>query len=72
MIYVVQKRGGVWTVATDQVLLSFENYAAAVEAAQGAADVIRRSGRHLDRHSQVGGLHAIQSAGDYATVVAAR
>lgn len=41
MIYVVTKRAGVWTVATDGFLLSFENYNAAIEVAQGAACVLR-------------------------------
>ena len=41
MIYVVRKRAGVWTVATDEFLLSFENYNAAIEVAQGAACVLR-------------------------------
>jgi hypothetical protein len=45
MIYSVRKRGGVWTVATDEVLLSFESYGSAVDAAQGAAEVLRRSAR---------------------------
>ena len=41
MIYVVRKRAGVWTVATDEFLLSFENYSSAIEVAQGAACVLR-------------------------------
>jgi hypothetical protein len=45
MIYVVKKRAGVWTVATDKFLLSFENYDTAIEVAQGAAGVLRRRGR---------------------------
>jgi hypothetical protein len=44
MLYSVKKRGGVWTVSTDNVLLSFESYGAAVDTAQGAAEVCRRSG----------------------------
>jgi hypothetical protein len=42
MIYSVKKRGGVWTVAANEVLLTFDNYGAAVDRAQGAADVLRR------------------------------
>jgi hypothetical protein len=48
MIYSVQKRGGVWTVTTHQVLLSFENYGDAVAAAQSAADVLRHSRTSLN------------------------
>jgi hypothetical protein len=32
MIYIVKKRGGVWTVAAGEVLLSFESYSAAIGA----------------------------------------
>jgi hypothetical protein len=54
MIYVVKKRAGVWTVATDKFVLSFENYDAAIEVAQGAACVLRHRGRaELDRPLQV-------------------
>jgi hypothetical protein len=43
MIYSVQKRGGIWTVSANEVLVSFENYIDAVDTAQGAAEVFRRS-----------------------------
>jgi hypothetical protein len=42
-IYIVKKRGGVWTVAASEVLLSFECYSAAIDAAQRAADDLERS-----------------------------
>jgi hypothetical protein len=42
-IYIVKKRGGVWTVAASEVLLSFESYSAAIDAAQRAADDLERS-----------------------------
>ena len=45
MIYMVQKRGGVWTVATENGLLSFETYRAAIDTAQGAAEVLRNHER---------------------------
>jgi hypothetical protein len=45
MIYVVKKSAGVWTVATDKFLLSFENYDPAIEVAQGAACGLTHRGR---------------------------
>lgn len=47
MIYSVQKHGGVWTVSTNQVLLTFESYRDAVDAAQNAANVIRGTRKRI-------------------------
>ena len=59
MVYSVQKRGGVWTVATNQALLSFDSYGAAVDAAQGAAAVIRRSGTRSNQLSLLGDMPVV-------------
>ncbi|WP_157100201.1 hypothetical protein [Rhodoplanes sp. Z2-YC6860] len=58
MIYKVQKREGVWTVASQETLLSFESYGHAIDAAQGAAEVIRRSRRQLNQFAYLSEMSA--------------
>jgi hypothetical protein len=43
MLYIVKKRGGVWTVGADDDYLRFETYNEAIETAQAAAEVFRRN-----------------------------
>ena len=51
MLYSVQKRGGVWSVSANEVQVTFENYIDAVDTAQGAAEVFRRSSRIMSAPS---------------------
>jgi hypothetical protein len=65
MRYIVKKRGGVWVVDTDGAYISFENYTAAVDTAQGAADVFRRSKILSNRAALVEMPSAVHRPGGY-------
>jgi hypothetical protein len=54
MHYTVKKRDGVWTVATDHVLLSFDSYGTAVDTAQCAAQVLRGARTRFNQRSLLG------------------
>ena len=56
MIYTVKKRNGAWTVDTGGVMLTFESYIAAVNTAQEAAQILKRSHSRLDHTGRPYGL----------------
>jgi hypothetical protein len=53
MLYHVKKKGGAWTVGTDDAYLSFETYAEAIETALAAAEALKRNSQALKPRNSV-------------------